>query len=95
MLKGAGGSVYAGIGIEQIWEGTAQVAVSFFSRISREGSLMRQTSCLHEWMSRKAYGEQREREMQSISSLLIRANNISGMLIRVQDLLFESDSAKM
>lgn len=56
---------------------------------------MRQTSCLHEWMSRKAYGEQREREMQSISSLLIRANNISGMLIRVQDLLFESDSAKM
>lgn len=40
---------------------------------------------MNEWMSRKAYGEQREREMQSISSLLIR----------VQDLLFERDSAKM
>ena len=31
MPEGAGGPVYTGIGIEQIWEGTAQVAVSFFA----------------------------------------------------------------
>ena len=31
MLKGAGGSVYAGVGIKEIWEGTARVAVSFFA----------------------------------------------------------------
>lgn len=58
---------------------------------------MRQTSCLHEWMSRKAYGEQREREMQSISSLLMRMETISILcqFLCVSSLLFENDSAKM
>lgn len=36
MLKGAGGSVYAGVGIKEIWEGTARVAVSFLRISFRE-----------------------------------------------------------
>lgn len=45
--------------------------LSFFSRISRVGRLARHASCLHECMNRENYDEQREREMQSISSLLM------------------------
>ncbi len=44
-----------------------------FSRISRGGSLLKRASCLHERMFWQTYGEQREREMRSISSLCLFA----------------------
>lgn len=45
----------------------------FFARISRVRSSSGQMSCLNEQMSERAYDEQREREKQSFSSLLVRA----------------------
>ena len=43
----------------------------FFARISRAERLTIHAPCLHVCMNRKSYGEQREREVQSISSLLM------------------------
>ena len=43
------------------------------ARISRTRSHAKQASCLHVSLFRRAYGEQREREIRSISSLLMRA----------------------
>ena len=44
---------------------------SFFARISRVIKTDSQASCLHECQWRCLYDEQREREMRSISSLII------------------------
>ena len=45
-----------------------------FSRISRVRRIMKHASCLYESVIHNASDEQREREMRSISSLLIRLN---------------------
>ena len=60
------------MGIIRLITGKSSVkTLDFFARISRVRRLMKQTSCLYEWMLRETYDEQREREMQSISSLLM------------------------
>ena len=46
-----------------------------FVRISRARRYANQASCLHVSLVCRAYGEQREREIRSISSLLISVNN--------------------
>ena len=44
----------------------------FFARISRVRRRQKQAACLHARLILATYDEQREREMRSISSLLIR-----------------------
>ncbi len=52
---------------------------------------MKRTLCLHKGVLRKAYGEQREREMRSISSLCLYADmtkyapHFESLLIRGHD----------
>ena len=45
----------------------------YYARISRTRSHAKQASCVHVSLVCRAYGEQREREIRSISSLLMRA----------------------
>ncbi len=56
---------------------------SFFARISRVRRWHRQTTCLHVRLTGAAYDEQRELEMRSILSLLIRISRVRRVERRV------------
>ena len=48
--------------------------MGIFCAISRAGRRTKQMPCLHEQMVRETYGEQRERETRSVSSLLMQVS---------------------
>ncbi len=58
--------------MKRIRPGMQKCVPGRFARISRVRRRFRQDACLHAGLSETTYDEQREREMRSISSLLMR-----------------------